>query len=85
MLISWIVLAIVQLSAAGLPVIDLPSGPPHLTTHSIAPGEPSTLFEAVFGVTIIAAYLMLVRRVRPRRRRTTVSKPTGRGTKRKAA
>ena len=83
MLISRIVLAVGQLAAASLPILgaDLSgSGAAH-----VVPGEPSTLIEAAIGVALIAAYFLLVRRVRPRRPLTTVSKPTRRGTKRKAA
>ena len=56
MLISWIVLAIGQLSAPNVPLIDVATGASGPTVTSITPGEPSTLVEALIGVALIAAY-----------------------------
>jgi hypothetical protein len=85
MLISWIVLAIGQLSAASLPLTDVTAAASRPTATPITPGEPSTLVEAVIGIGLVAAYVLLARRVRTRRQLRPVSKPTDRGTKRKAA
>jgi hypothetical protein len=89
MVISWIALAVGQLSVAGLPLIDvasnvtsgasLPAAPP------ITPGEPSTLIEAVIGTVLIAAYLVCARHLRGRRSALRISKPAGAGSGRKAA
>ena len=46
------------------------------TATSITPGEPSTLVEALIGVGLLAAYVLLVRRVRTRRPVGSVSRPT---------
>jgi hypothetical protein len=85
MLICSNMLAIGQLSAATLPVIEVASNESRPLSPSITPGEPSTLVEAVIGIGLIAAYLLLARRVRTRRQPRPVSKPTGRRSKRKAA
>lgn len=89
MLISWLVLAIGQLSAAGLPPIDVAShvsssasGP---TSPTITPGEPSTLVEALIGATFIAAYLILSRPIRGRRILSRILKPGSADSGRKAA
>jgi hypothetical protein len=85
MLISWIVLAIGQLSAASLPLIDTGSNLPRPITPPVTPGEPSTLIEALIGAALIAAYLVLTRRMRGRRGVSRISKPTSAGSGRKAA
>jgi hypothetical protein len=85
MLISWIVLAIGQLSAASLPVIDVATAASRPTATPITPGEPSTLVEAVIGVTLIAAYLVFARHMLGRRSVQRISKPGSAGTGRKAA
>ena len=85
MLISWIVLAIGQLSAAGLPVIDVATAASRPTATPITPGEPSTLVEALIGVMLLAAYVVLARRVRGRRSVRRIFKPAPAGSGRKAA
>jgi hypothetical protein len=85
MLISWIVLAIAQLSAASLPVIDVATSASRPTTPPITPGEPSTLVEALIGAALIAAYLVFARPMRSRRRVQRISKPAPAGSGRKAA
>jgi hypothetical protein len=85
MLISWIVLAIGQLSDASLPVIDLGSNLPRPITAPVTPGEPSTLVEAIIGAAIIVVYLTLMRRIRGGRSMPRISKPTRARTGRKAA
>ena len=84
MLISWIVLAIGQLSAASLPVIDVTSAASGQTATPIVPGEPSTLIEALIGAGLIAAYLVFARGKRGRNV-PRFSKPTRAGSGRKAA
>jgi hypothetical protein len=85
MLISWIVLAIGQLSAANLPLVDLTASASPSTSTPITPGEPSTLVEALIGVALIAAYLVFARHMRSRRSGQQVSKPVRAGRGRKAA
>jgi hypothetical protein len=85
MLISWIVFAIGQLSAASLPVIDATTGASRPPVPTVTPGEPSTLIEALIGAGLIAAYLVLARRVRGGRSVQRISKPTRAGSGRKAA
>jgi len=85
MAISWIVLAIGQLSVAGLPLIEAGSEASQPGSHLISPGEPSTLFEAMIGVSLIAVYLMFARRMRSRRGVPRVAKPAPAGRGRKAA
>ena len=85
MLISWIVLAIGQLSASSSPLIDATTNTPRPTATPIAPGEPSTLVEALIGVVLIAGYLVLARRVRGRRGMQQISKSTRAGSGRKVA
>jgi hypothetical protein len=89
MLISWLVLAIGQLSASGLPLIDVASNVTSIasrpTVPAITPGEPSTLAEALIGATFIAAYLLFSRPMRGRRRVQRISKPGSAGSGRKAA
>ena len=84
MLISWIVLAIGQLSAASLPLIDATTAASRPTAMPVTPGEPSTLVEAFIGVGLIAAYLVFARHKRgpsvPR-----ISKTVRAGSGRKAA
>jgi hypothetical protein len=84
MLISWIVLAIGQLSAASLPVIDVTTAGSRQTATPIVPGEPSTLVEGLIGAGLIAAYLVFAQRKRGRNV-PRVSKPTRAGSGRKAA
>lgn len=81
MVISWIVLTIGQLSVAGLPLIDAGAD---VSPSVRSPGEPSTLFEAMIGVSLIAVYLMFARRFRGRRGVPRVAKPASAG-HRKAA
>src|SRR4051794_841702 len=84
MLISWIVLAIGQLSAASLPLIDVSTAAASRPiARPITPGEPSTFVEAVIGVTVIAAYLVFARQLRGRRNVPPVSKPSRAGSGRK--
>jgi hypothetical protein len=89
MLISWLVLAIGQLSASELPLIDVASNVTSIasrpTVQAITPGEPSTLAEALIGATFIAAYLLFSRPMRGRRRVQRISKPGSAGSGRKAA
>jgi hypothetical protein len=85
MLISWIVLAIGQLSAANLPLIDVATAAPRPTVPTITPGEPSTLVEALIGAALIAAYLVFTRHLRGRRSVQRISKPVRAGSGRKAA
>ena len=85
MLISWIVLAIGELSATGLPLLDVTSNTPPAAPSPMTPGEPSTLVEALIGAAIIAAYLAFVRRIRSRRTARPVSQPRRSGSGRKAA
>jgi hypothetical protein len=85
MVISWIVLAIGQLSAAGLPIIDVTPAGSGSTATPIVPGEPSTLVEAFIGAGLIAAFLVFARRKRGRRSMPRISKPTRTGRGRKAA
>ena len=85
MLISWIVLAMGQLSAAGLPLIDVTGAAPRQTATPIVPGEPSTFVEALIGAAFIAAYLVLARRVRCRRTVRKLTTPARPGSGRKAA
>jgi hypothetical protein len=84
MLISWIVLAIGQLSAVSLPLIDVTSNPSRPTSGPITPGEPSTLFEALIGAGLVAAYVVFAR-LKRRRSGPQISKPTRAGSGRKAA
>ena len=81
MLISWIVLAVGQLSAS-LPTVA--SGPGRSPGGLSVPGEPSTLIEALIGVGLISAYLLVGRRVRSRRGVAT-SVPKAQAGRRKAA
>ncbi len=85
MLIAWIMLAVGQLSAGSLPIVDLTSGPARSAGSLAVPGEPSTLIEALIGATIIVGYLVLSRRVRGRRGTPTVSARAKAGGRRKAA
>ena len=85
MVISWIVLAIGQLSVVGLPLIEAGSGFSQSATSAASPGEPSTLFEAMIGVSLIAVYLVFARRFRSRRSVSGGSKPAAVGRDRKAA
>jgi hypothetical protein len=85
MLISWIVLAMGQLSAASLPLIDAATAASRPTGMPVTPGEPSTLVEALIGVALIAAYLVFPRRIRDRRSAQRNSKPVRAGSDRKAA
>ncbi len=85
MLIAWIMLAVGQLSAGSLPIVDLASGPARSARSLIVPGEPSTLVEGLIGATIIAGYLVLSRRVRRRRGEPTASTRAKSGGRRKAA
>jgi hypothetical protein len=85
MLISWIVLAIGQLSAASLPLIDAATAASRPTGMPVTPGEPSTLVEAVIGIALIATYLIFPRRIRGRRSLRRISKPVRAGSDRKAA
>ena len=85
MLISWIVLAIGQLSAPDLPLIDVATATSRPTAPSIMPGEPSTLVEALIGAAIIAAYLVFTRHLRGRRSVQRIAKPASAGSRRKAA
>jgi hypothetical protein len=89
MLISWLVLAIGQLSAFELPLIDVASSVTSSASRTasspITPGEPSTLVEALIGATFVAAYLLFSRPMRGRRRVQRISKPGSAGTGRKAA
>jgi hypothetical protein len=84
MLISWIVVALGQLSVAGLPLV---SGRTDVArpTPGITPGEPSTMVEALIGAAIIGAYLIFARRFRGRRGVPRVAKPTSVDRGRKAA
>jgi len=86
MLISWIVLAIGQLSAAGLPVIDLTTA---ATSQPIArpitPGEPSTLAEALISAGLIAAYVVMTRRLRAESTTRQIFSPKHTDSGRKAA
>ena len=85
MAISWIVLAIGQLSAAGLPLVGggPDSSPP--ASHLVAPGEPSTIVEALIGAALVAAYLVFARRFRSRRGAQPVTTPAEAGRRREAA
>ena len=85
MLISWIVLAIGQLSAPNLPLNDVATAASRPTVTSVTPGEPSTLVEALIGVALIAAYLVFTRGMRSRRSVQRIAKLTSAGTGRKAA
>jgi hypothetical protein len=85
MLISWIVLAIGQLSAAALSIVELTNDASGPTSAPATPGEPSTLIEGLIGVALIAAYLTFARRVRGRRSMQSLLKPTRAGSGRKAA
>ena len=85
MLISWIVLALGQLSAASLPLIDATTAASRPTAMPVTPGEPSTLVEALIGVGLIAAYVATTRRLRTRRDTRRMSKPVRAGSDRKAA
>jgi hypothetical protein len=85
MLISWIVLAIGQLSAASVPVIDATTGASRPPVTTVTPGEPSTLIEALIGAGLIAAYFVFTRRLRGRRSMRRIAKPTRAGSGRKAA
>ena len=85
MLISWIVLAIGQLSAASLPLIDVGAPASRPAAVPITPGEPSTLVEALIGVGLIAAYLVIARQVRSKREERRVSAATRADVGRKAA
>ena len=85
MLSSSIVLAIGQLSAPNLPLIDVATGASRPTATSVTPGEPSTLVEALIGVALIAAYLVFTRGIRGRRSVQRIAKPTSAGRGRKAA
>jgi hypothetical protein len=89
MLISWLVLAIGQLSVGELPLIDVASNVSSSASQPaslpITPGEPSTLVEALIGATLIAAYLVFARPMRGRRRVQRISKPGSAGSGRKAA
>ena len=89
MLISWIVLAIGQLSVGELPLIDVASNVSSIasrpTSLPVTPGEPSTLVEALIGATFIAAYLIFSRPMRGRRRVQRISKPGSADSGRKAA
>jgi hypothetical protein len=87
MLISWIVLAIRQLSAASLPLIDVTTAAAasRTTARPITPGEPSTLAEALIGAGLIAAYVVITRRVRTKRATWRISAPKHTGSGRKAA
>jgi hypothetical protein len=84
MLISWIVLAIGQLSAAGLPLIDMSTAASRPTATPITPGEPSTLVEGLIGAGVVAAYFVFARHRRGRSV-SRISKPTRAGSGRKAA
>jgi hypothetical protein len=81
MVISWIVLAIGQLSVAGLPLVG--GGPDAPGPAIRTPGEPSTIFEAMIGISLVAVYLMFARRMRSRRgvRRVSTPRPVGSGRK----
>lgn len=81
MLISWIVLAVGQLSA-NLPLVA--SGPARSPGGLSVPGEPSTLAEALIGVGLISAYLLVGRRVRGRRG-SAAALPAAKAARRKAA
>jgi hypothetical protein len=85
MLTSWIVLAIGQLSAASLPLIDVTTAASHPTPTPITPGEPSTLVEGLIGSALVFAYLVLARRVRTQRSVQQITKPARDGSGRKAA
>ena len=85
MLISWIVLAIGQVSAPNLPLIDVATGVSRPAVPSITPGEPSTFVEALIGVALIAAYLVFTRGSRGRQNVQRIAKPTSAGSRRKAA
>jgi hypothetical protein len=85
MLISWIVLAIGQLSATGLPLTDVTTAVSRPTATPITPGEPSTLVEALIGVALIAAYVVFARHMGGRRSVHRISKPGSAGSGRKAA
>ncbi len=85
MLISWVVLAIGQLSAAGLPLMDAASNVTRPAAPHVTPGEPSTLAEALIGAALIAVYLVFARRMRGRRSVPRISKPASAGSGRKAA
>lgn len=85
MLISWIVLAIGQLSAASLPLIDVTAAASRPAATPVTPGEPSTLIEALIGVGLIAAYVATTRRLRTRRETRRISQPVRAGSDRKAA
>ncbi len=85
MLISWIVLAIGQLTAASLPLIDVATAASRPTSTPITPGEPSTLVEALIGAGLIAAYVATTRRLRTRRETRRISQPARAGSDRKAA
>jgi hypothetical protein len=86
MLISWIALAIGQLSAASLPLIDVTTAAASRpTARPITPGEPSTLAEALIGAGLIAADVVLTRRLRPKRVARRISAPKHTGSGRKAA
>jgi hypothetical protein len=85
MLISWIVLAVGELSATGLPLTDVSTAVSSPTATPITPGEPSTLVEALIGVTLIAAYLVFARHMLGRRSVRRIWKPGRVGTGRKAA
>ena len=85
MLISWIVLAIGELSAASLPIIDVATAASRPTATPITPGEPSTLVEALIGVALVAAYLVFARHMLGRRSVRRISKPGSAGKGRKAA
>jgi hypothetical protein len=85
MLITWIMLAIGQLSSGSEPLINLSTAVSRPVPTPITPGEPSTLVEALIGVGVIAAYFVITRRTRVRRSLQRISKPTSAGSGRKAA
>lgn len=85
MLISWIVLAVCQLSAGELPLIGIGSNTSRPMAPAITPGEPSTLIEALIGITLVAAYLLFARRMRTRRGAQPIAKPVPAGRGRRAA
>lgn len=85
MVISWIVLAIGKLSVVGLPLIEAGSDVSQSARSAVSPGEPSTLFEAMIGVSLIAVYLVFARRFRGRRSVPGVTKPAPVRRGRKAA
>ena len=85
MLSSSIVLAIGQMSVADLPLINVTQAESRPKVTPFTPAEPSTLVLGLIGVGLIAAYVVITRRLRTNREAQRISKPMHAGSRRKAA